>query len=302
MTVAYRAGVVSQRGLAGCCAELGIELSQHHSALSDARATAGILARLLPPHGYVVPGTAPSWPVPPSEVPIRLRTDPPLPRVDHGLGNLASRVGVPAGTDVDEEAAIAYLGLLDRVLEDRHITADEVAALAGVAEEWGISREAATRLHLGYLNAVWQLTRSDGVVTKAEKDDIEILAELLGVPVAPVDDAASLATSLMGRAESIVGPEASIEPWRPSELVGKTVCFTGESVCAIGGRPLSREDQEHLADQAGMVVKSGVSKRLNFLVVADPDSQSTKARQAQTLGVRRIAERAFWRSLGLSVD
>ncbi len=300
MTAAGESGLVSGRSLMTCCAELGIPTGTHHTALDDARAAAGILAHLLPPRA--VPRPAPAWPMPPSPVGVRLRTDPPLPRADSALGALASRVGVPAGLHANEAAAVAYLALLDRVLEDRELTAEEVAALAQVAEDWGISVDAATRLHLGYLNAIWRLARADGVVTKAEYDDLETIAELLGVPVEPVDDVVATATAVMSRpplAPSVAQPVGTAAP---GAYVGKSVCFTGESVCSVGGRPLSREDQERLATATGMIIKSGVSSKLDMLVLANPDSASGKARKAAELGIRRVAELAFWRALGVAVD
>ena len=85
-------------------------------------------------------------------------------------------------------------------------------------------------------------------------------------------------------------------------LKGMSVCFTGGSVCSIRGVRLSREDQERLATQAGLDVRQSVSSRLDILVLANPDSQSTKAERAARLGVRRIAEPAFWRMAGVEVD
>ena len=70
----------------------------------------------------------------------------------------------------------------------------------------------------------------------------------------------------------------------------------------MGGVPLSRADQERLAARAGMIVKSGVSGRLDMLVLADPDSTSGKAQKAAALGVRRVAELAFWRAIEVPVD
>jgi NAD-dependent DNA ligase len=109
---------------------------------------------------------------------------------------------------------------------------------------------------------------------------------------------------------------ADLESWRraPLELppvqaqvseeslAGMSVCFTGLSVCSIRGVRLSREDQERMAAKAGLDVRQSVSARLDILVLADPESDSTKARRAQELGVRRIAEPVFWRMLGVPID
>jgi len=233
-----------------------------------------------------VPDPAPAWPDPSYGVRPRLRSEPPPPRFDTALGHLAERVGVPAGLGASSEVGLAYLALLDKVLEDRWITEAEVSALSEIAVRWGIDAGAARRLHESYLGGMWTLARADGVVTANEMADLRMLSDLLGVP-------------LDGAAEA---PAPALPLERHESLVGKTVCFTGASVCTIGGARLSREDQEDLAGQAGLVVMQGVTKGLDILVMADPDSQSGKAQKADRYGTRRMAEPAFWRALGVEID
>lgn len=62
---------------------------------------------------------------------------------------------------------------------------------------------------------------------------------------------------------------------------------------------MERNEAEDLARAADLIVKSGVSKKLDILVCADPHSQSSKARKARDYGVRIMAEEAFWRALGV---
>ena len=57
-----------------------------------------------------------------------------------------------------------------------------------------------------------------------------------------------------------------------------------------------------MASDAGLEVRASVTKKLELLVVADPDTQSIKARKAREYGVRIMAEAAFWRALGLPVE
>jgi hypothetical protein len=40
------------------------------------------------------------------------------------------------------------------------------------------------------------------------------------------------------------------------DLTGKTVCFTGESACTVGGLPMSRPTQEILAMNVGLHVRT----------------------------------------------
>jgi DNA polymerase-3 subunit epsilon len=287
MSVPYEYGVVENRRLAGCCAELGIVMEAQHEALSDARATGAILFMTRQRLGRMpfMPAVAPDWPpVPPPPLTPHLRGHP-APLVEGNLGALADRVGVPKGLAISDAVALAYLALLDRVLEDRRLDDDEVHALASAASDWRIGTDTAAHLHRAYVAGIGELALADGVITSAERADLARLNELLGV--GPAGPGAVPAVRVAPRAES---------------FAGRSVCFTGESVCTIDGRALSRADQEGLAADAGLVIKGNVSRQLDLLVLADPDSRSGKARKAEEAGVRRMAEPAFWRAIGVRID
>jgi DNA polymerase-3 subunit epsilon len=304
MVVPWELRMTTQRSLEGCCRSLGVEPPVQRSALDGARAVARILRRLLPPKGYSVPAACEAWSLPPHDVSVRLRTDQPLPLVDSNLGRLASRVGIPEGVEAPPAAALAYMDLLDRVLEDRRVMPEEAAALRSLAGDWGLSIDAVDTLHTGYVAGVLAFAWADGVLTKSEQDDLETVAELLGVDLASVTPTArygEVARQVIAPPPSPTVPRAPFGT-APAELLGKSVCFTGESCCTYRGTLLSRHDQEMFAGAAGMVVKSGVSHLLDVLVLADPESRSGKARKADELGVRKIAEPAFWHALGVPID
>jgi DNA ligase (NAD+) len=69
-------------------------------------------------------------------------------------------------------------------------------------------------------------------------------------------------------------------------LSGKSVCFTGKS-------ERKRAELEKLASDAGALVKSSVGKGLTYLVLADPDSTSSKAVAARENGTTCISEASF---------
>lgn len=69
-------------------------------------------------------------------------------------------------------------------------------------------------------------------------------------------------------------------------LTGKSVCFTG---AMKNKRPLL----EKMAAEAGGDVKSSVGKGLTYLVIADPNSTSSKAQTARKLGTTLISEEEF---------
>ena len=75
------------------------------------------------------------------------------------------------------------------------------------------------------------------------------------------------------------------------------MCFTGDLLGRLRGERVTRELAEKLAAEAGLEIRATVTKRLDLLVVADPDTQSIKARKAREYGVRIMAERVFWAAL-----
>ena len=54
-----------------------------------------------------------------------------------------------------------------------------------------------------------------------------------------------------------------------------------------------------MAEKKGMLPTDSVTKSLDILVVADPQSQSGKAKKARQYGIRIIHEYEFWRLLGI---
>ena len=62
------------------------------------------------------------------------------------------------------------------------------------------------------------------------------------------------------------------------------------------------EHAGQLAQQSGLVVLPNVTRRLDMLVVADPRTQSTKARKAREYGIEIVAETVFWQMIGARVD
>jgi DNA ligase (NAD+) len=75
---------------------------------------------------------------------------------------------------------------------------------------------------------------------------------------------------------------------------GKIVgAMTGKSVCFTGTMIHKRAELEAMAVNAGGVVKSGVGKGLTFLVIADPNSTSSKAVAARKHGTVCISEDTY---------
>lgn len=272
------------RTLEACCAAAGVPLGVHHSAMDDARAAAGLLQRFwlahaVPPQSGAAalaaaarmawlpaPARHPFTPLTRAERVLRRAAERPL------LAGLADRLPRGAGTGLD-----AYLGVLDRVLEDRFVSDSEIAAVSGLAAELGLTREVAERAHLGYLRQVCDAALRDGVVTDAERADLLEVARLVGVP-------ASEALAILREAAAAPAP-------RPHPAAAGLA--PGDRVVLTGDMSLPRAEIEALAGTAGLRVTGSVSAKTALLVTADPYSQSGKARQARDLGVRMVTDQVF---------
>lgn len=69
--------------------------------------------------------------------------------------------------------------------------------------------------------------------------------------------------------------------------------LTGKSVCFTGSMQNKRPVLEKMATEAGADVKGSVGKGLTYLVIADPNSSSSKAVAARKLGTTLISEEEF---------
>lgn len=76
--------------------------------------------------------------------------------------------------------------------------------------------------------------------------------------------------------------------------------LTGLSFCFTGASNRSRAELEQLVQQAGGEVKNSVGKKLTYLVMADPNSNSSKAQAARKNGTQCISEEAFLKLAGLA--
>jgi DNA polymerase-3 subunit epsilon len=296
---------LASRQLSECCKHFGIDIANCHSAESDATACARLLMHCMAlalDHGYEHLGDlgckgafAERWPQMPrsGKSHCRLAAQRLKAADSHYLARLVTRLIAYKGPDVSDDMS-AYLALLDKALEDRIVTEQESDALYTIATEWGLTGEQVCAAHYTYLGELARAAMLDGIVTDSEHRDLIEVTRLLGF------DEKTLSTVLN---------EARAEPVRSErcddareDLTGKSVCFTGTLRYKFNGEPISRDMAHQLAADAGMTIAENVTKSLDILVVADPHSMSGKAKKARQYGTRIMADMAFWRALGISVD
>ena len=291
--------------LASCCECYGVGFEgTPHSAMCDARAAARLLARLLtdaPCEAREVLRYPPvRWPGRPRTTARLLSREESRARQAEPptyLKSLLTRAGGSLASD-DDSAVVAYTGLLDRALEDRHVDDREGAALVEMAVQWGLAGDRLGAIHRDYLGGLAAAAAADGVVTDAERTDLARVARLLGIEPAGLDR--MLSDAAQARSNGPAGTPPA--PVGGTSLAGQSVCFTGECSCTYRGEPITRDVAAGLAAGAGLSVAESVTKKLGVLVVADPLSQSGKAKKARQYGVRVLHEPVFWKMIGVDAD
>lgn len=281
------------------CDYFDIELAQAHAALADAKATTDLFFILLeadPRLPYSV--TQPFHPTRSctgnrGTLFNRSRFER---RSRERVSPLARLLGHLPTIETQNEGESAYAELLDEVLMDRIVTDAEYDSLLSLAREYGITKEGAERIHLDYLHNLIRYALLDGVISQTEQSDIRKVWKLLGLDHLDLN-------AMIEQIRTDVNDTYSQEPASHSQdLRGKSVCFTGALTCCLHGEPITRKRAQELAAENGMVIKKGVSKSLDYLVAADPHSQSGKAKKARQYEIPVVAEAAFWRMLGVLVE
>lgn len=305
------------RTLAGCCAHAGIPLRDHHAALADAAATAALLTHLMDVAGRPRPGSRHAmkpdgtWSPPWSEI-CAVAEAAPWPAIRHrgcacAVRGNATRRQVPflsrlvdslPGVCADD-AATAYLSLLDRALLDRFLSVREQHALVACARDLGIDQPTAIELHRRYVLSLARAAWADGILTNAEREDLLAVATLLDLDPAEVEEALTTTRPAGGGDAHPIVPGATRGARQgrgagaPSSALEHFRLAPGDMVVFTGQMALPREVWMDRARAAGLVPHTGVTKKVRLVVAADPDSLSGKACKAADYGIPIVTEDAF---------
>lgn len=292
------------RRLDALCEFLDIELSHAHSALADCEATREMFRRMqmltadmdgfqwgdilttsccidfnLTPRGIVV---------------NRSKAQDQINTQKSQLFNFIKRLPADPQADV---SVYQYLNLLDEVLADRKLTVSEVENMMDLISVLGLSRYQVQTIHKDYLKNLCRVYWKDRILSQAERWDLGVVSELLGVEPAILDLIIVKAEQQIKREQGAVALESCNE-----EIQGKSICFTGALKSTLNGARIDRSFAQKLAIEHGMIIKNGVSKSLDYLVTADPNSLSGKSLKAQEYGIKIIAEPVFWSWVSFKVD
>lgn len=303
---------LDRRRLVDCCWAVDVPLEQAHSALGDARATAGLLSRYLAGHGDAplhadlrsLPEEARAivWPAGPAATsragrvaasPVisrEIRIAPPKPLQPPLITQLSGLSLLEVLDEGAPEGTMTYLETLLDVLEDGELSTDEVAALADLTAIYELSDEDILATHRAFLAALAHRALDDGLVTMDERAQLLVFANLLAVPEGETSElikqaeAGRLALLSAGLSELPADWEHG-EPLR----VGDKVAFTG---CDDG----QRERLEQRAVELGVRVMTNVS-RLTAMLVTDGSYAGGKYTKALEVGTRIVHPDLFDRML-----
>lgn len=268
------------RRLSDCCQSAGVQLTNAHSALGDALATAHLLATYLhrSSRGPLWQETLEAarafcWPTHHTActAPLWQRSDTTQVRPDGWLERIVARLPRSAHPTVD-----GYLAVLDMAMLDGHLSFHEQDQLVDVAQQSGLTRAEVLDIHTAYLNAMAAVALSDGILTTDERTELEGAAACLGLTPNHVEEALNSAELGNGGGLTIAGITLA---------AGDRVTFTGEM-------KQERSVWEARSRAAGLQ-PAGLAKSTKVLVAADPDSLSGKASKARAYGIPIINEAAF---------
>ena len=302
------------RRLPDVCLELGLSYGGRHNALEEARATRLVFLQALnqlqiksvkdlgitgtPPPRSAWPAITPSGrytqqPSPPEKPPAQSTAPPPPTRPP----SAPKPAQPPLSGNLCTPAQDQYLILLDQILEDRIITAEETNAMDNMAREHHLTRDQIYRAHRIYLKELFIAAWRDGKVTPGEKKDLEEVRKLLSLSL---QDYANLMEEAK-RESAADKPPADFVASR-EKIRGMAVCIAGSPKCKVRGMVPSALFAQSLATEAGLVVHNQLGHNVDFLVVSDPEESASEIESAQEMGVRVLAEPVFWRMIEIDIQ
>jgi len=247
---------LTKLALAKACIEHDIQLEQAHRSLEDARATVVLLRELLEQGKVDIESEHSTARCRFSSNDVVIRT---LRREATELGGNTTRTIKSPWQD----PLMDYRYAVNVALDDNYISIDERVELDQLAHILGLSEKEVQEQHEVLFKRALEATGRDGHISEAEDNYLMQLAEALDIDYetqfTPQDHTVQL-------------------------MSGMSVCFTGS-----GGAMKPREAMVQIAESRRLVVRSGVSQKLDMLIAADTSSFSTKTRKAREHGITVIS-------------
>lgn len=270
------------------CQHFGIANEREHAALSDALATGELLKKLCELESGLSALFISSSLYTKSGIPALLDLRDKgvgRPSRSEKLGQFAFIPALVAALPLHGDKSpndLEYLAMLHAAFEDSHLSHEEVASLTDLAASLDFSIDEISRVHQSFFGDLANKAWSDGVLADHEWEQIQYVGQSLGINAIDIE----VARTGKGRT-----PEMSQSNLPLGLSVGDAVVLTGDMVP-------SKTEIAQLLEDAGLVVKTGVSKKVRLVIAADAHSMSGKASAARKLGITVISTELFvtqWR-------
>ncbi len=252
------------------CHQYGINNSQSHRAITDARVAALLLNATFTDERSFTP------------VSINFNDSVPMARTlargafaedDRINSSKIRRIARSTSMPLISDSEMSYLDALSSGLSDLHLSEMEIAHLDEWAGFLGLTLEQRQKAHQSYFDSFVTAAERDGIITNEEKRLIDQLGLILEVKHDPI----------------LVSPQSDSSVLAP----GTRVCFTGSAKDSSGSE-LVRSELELLATSKGLVPVDTVSKTgCDVLIAADKNSMSGKAKKAKGWGMPVLSVQEF---------
>ncbi len=286
-----------------CCDSLGVALTDAHSALGDARATARMLPALIRrTERRAITFGCPTPTMPRYQVLARPRTRASgMRKGDQGwIASMLTKLPITT-TPADPLDAETYLDALAEALSDGKLTGEEARTLAQIAGRGGLGATEVASLHQRFLDGLRDIALADDILTAQELRELHHAAHLLNVPTY-FDDLTVTASEPELTAAAPIDPMPSAVPRRPA--AARPV---SEGTTPAGPRvwfsPSVSPDLIVEFDTAGAVTARNITRTLRAAIYEPEDVHDPKLARAKLLGVDLVpadAARAMLRLLSAS--
>ena len=258
--------------LTDACSYLGIEVTNAHSALGDARMTLELFRFVGQDDQEISPAILMYSPEQNPSPTLQRKTFTKI--EDDSISRIrAFTKKVPFPTS--DQSEVAYLLLLNMAMDDLVISIGERRELNDWASKLCIPEIRQRELHQLYIDNFVQAALRDGVITSTEREMIDKISFAFNLQAIIPELPARIQTS-----------ELSLE-------AGKKICFTGAATTPTN-KPISRTELEALASKVGLFPVNSVTKKgCDILVAADEASMSGKTQKAREWGITVISVEKF---------
>jgi len=254
-------------GLREMAETVGHSLTNHHSALADARAALAVAKSIGWDDVLAYAGRNEHL-----ASDVRVTSHRTLSRFQAGLTETFDLVRLSRGNEFrDLSSEDEYLFLLDELLEDMQLSEGELQRLDSLATTRGISAEQRFLLHERYLADIETAVLRDGHVSEGEMLLVSTFAEILGVKPA-------ITVSNSGKVKLEQG-----------SLISTT------STAVIEGQELSQESLGRIVTDLGFNFTTEFRKKDSprLLLIPNDGHISTKTKQAIQWGVPQMSVENF---------